>query len=132
MTSPYSDHEGLILIVDDEPLITDLFVKSISKRGYQVLAAHDGKTALEMIRHRNMDFSLVITDMTMPEMDGVALSRELELIAPSLPVLIATGHYTDIDQLKAPSNVVGIVSKPYRTSELMETIRTILNVEELP
>ena len=121
-----------ILIVDDEPLITDLFVKSISKRGYQVLAAHDGKTALEIIRNRNMDFRLVITDMTMPEMDGVALSRELELIAPSLPILIATGHYTDIDQLQAPSNVVGIVSKPYRTSELMDTIRMILNAEELP
>jgi FixJ family two-component response regulator len=70
--------------------------------------------------------------MTMPGMDGVTLSRELEQIAPSLPVLIATGHFTDIEQLNAPPNVVGIVNKPYRTSELIDTIRMILSVEELP
>jgi len=132
MTPACSDQEGMILIVDDEPLMTDLFVKAMTKRGFRVIAAHDGPTAIEIVRLRNMDLSLVITDMTMPAMDGVTLSRELEKIAPNLPVLIATGLYADVEQLQAPPNVVGIVSKPYRASELTDTIRTILSVEELP
>ena len=76
------------MIFDDEPLITDLFMKAIKKRGYQVIAAQDGETALEIVKQKKMDLSLVITDMTMPGIDGVALSRELEKIVPSLPVLM--------------------------------------------
>ncbi len=132
MTQQGTPQEGLFLIVDDEPLMTDLFVKAITKRGFQAIAAHDALTALEIVRQRTSELSLVITDMTMPGMDGVSLSWELEQIAPSLPVLIATGHFTDVEQLQAPANVVGIVNKPYRITELLDTIRTILNVEELP
>lgn len=132
MTPPFSVHEGLLLIVDDEPLMTDLFIKIISKRGFEVISANDGESALEIVRSRNSDLSLVITDMTMPGMDGVGLSRALEQIAPSLPVLIATGLDTDFGELQAPSNVVGIVTKPYQTNTLMDTIRTILSVEDLP
>lgn len=132
MTPPFSEQETLLLIVDDEPLITDLFTRAMTKRGFQVLSAVDGESALAIVKSRASDLSLVITDMTMPGMDGIALAQALEHVAPSLPVLIATGYDADISQMHPPANVVDIVQKPYQTTALFDTIRTIVSVEDLP
>lgn len=125
-------HGETLLIVDDEHLMTDLFTQSMSKRGFHVLAANDGQSALELLHAQKENVRIVITDMTMPGMDGIALSRELYSLDPELPVLIATGHDTDVQQLGVLSNVLGVVKKPYQIKALAEMIRSLLDSQSHP
>jgi DNA-binding NtrC family response regulator len=121
-----SDSGATLLIVDDEPLMTDLFRQFMSRQGFRVLTASGGKEALESVAAETVH--LVITDMTMPGMDGAALAHALFAQRPDLPVLIATGHDADAVQTGLPSNVVGIVKKPYQHKALAQQIREILGV----
>ena len=113
-----------LLIVDDEPLMTDLFREAMSRRGFRVLSAGSGADALAIVAKQAVD--LAITDMTMPGMGGVEFARALNAMASPLQVLIATGHDTDEATMQLPSNIVGILSKLYRHAALADQIRQIL------
>ena len=113
-----------LLIVDDEPLMTELFHKAMTKRGFRVLKAAGGAEALAIVPTETVD--MVITDLSMPVMDGTALAHALYALAPLLPVLIATGHDVDATQLDLPHNVIGIIRKPYQHKVLEEQIHDIL------
>ena len=118
--------EQTLLIVDDEPLMTDVFRQYMSKRGYRVLTASSGEEALRMVAAEKEALSLVITDLTMPDMDGAELARRLYALAPGLSVMIATGHDLDLAALGGPTNVVQVIRKPYQNRILAESIREIL------
>ncbi|HZP81083.1 MAG TPA: response regulator [Chthonomonadaceae bacterium] len=114
-----------LLVVDDEPLITDLFRQFMTKRGYRVLTATSGQQALATVEAEE-SIALVITDMTMPEMNGLEIANRLAQLRPRLPVLIATGHNTEDALANLPPNVVGIVQKPFQNKLLAERIHEIL------
>ena len=116
-----------LLIVDDEPLMTDLFEKFMGKRGYRVLSAASGAEALGIIDVEGDHIKLVLTDMTMPRMDGLALAAELGARLPALPVMLATGHDADMDIAADLPNVVAVVRKPYQNRMLAEQIRAVLD-----
>jgi DNA-binding response OmpR family regulator len=119
-----------LLIVDDEPLMTELFEKYMSKRGFRVLTAATGEEALQVVKREGTSIRLVITDMTMPSMDGLTLARELDKLAPTIPVMIATGHNADIESTAGLNNVVSVVRKPYRNNVLFEQIREVLTAHQ--
>lgn len=118
--------EDTLLIVDDEPLMTELFEKFMSRRGFRVLTAATGAEALQIVKREQDRVRLVITDMTMPSMDGVTLARELQKLAPYIPVMIATGLGADLETADDPPNIVCVVRKPYRNLMLLEQIREVL------
>ena len=115
-----------LLIVDDEPLMTSLFSQSMSKRGYQVLTAASGAEALEIVKREGETIRVVITDMTMPGMDGMQLAQALAQQAPQIKVLLSTGHEADNELLAQSPNIKGIVQKPYQSKVLAEKIRLLL------
>ena len=78
-----------ILVVDDEPLITNLFEASLREEGYPVEIADNGKRAMERFLHG--DFNVVITDVNMPEMDGRTLLNSLKSVRPEVIVIVITG-----------------------------------------
>jgi CheY-like chemotaxis protein len=119
--------EDTLLIVDDEPLMTELFEKFMSKRGFRVLTAASGPEALRIIEHEKDNIRLVLTDMTMPVMDGLALARELLKFVPSVPVMLATGHDADLETAGGLPNVISVVRKPYQNRDLAEQIRELLD-----
>jgi two-component system cell cycle sensor histidine kinase/response regulator CckA len=119
-----------LLIVDDEPLMTELFEKLMSKRGFAVVSAAGGEEALRMMGADDTVADLVITDMTMPQMDGLALAAELLRRYPKLPVMLATGHDADMSIAAGLPNVVSVVRKPYQHRALAETIRSFLNANQ--
>lgn len=123
---PLPPQGATLLIVDDEPMITDLFRQAMTKRQYQVKVAHSGPEALEIVDAPDAHINLVITDMTMPEMNGLLLAHELHARLPAVPVLIATGHDLDAEQMDLPPNVIEIIRKPYQMRVLAERIRQIL------
>ena len=119
-----------ILIVDDDPIILELLGISISSFGYEYSAAEDGLAALEKLKHEK--FSLVITDMMMPNMDGMQLLQHIHEKYPNLGVIVVTGYtgtfsYTDV--IKAGAS--DFISKPFNTDELEAKINRILREQKL-
>lgn len=125
---PHEAHT--LLIVDDEPLMTDVFRQYMTKRGYRVRTAASGREALESVG-TPPPADVVVTDMTMPDMDGAGMARGLLAVAPGVPVIIVTGHDLDQKTLDLPPNVVEIVRKPYQPAALAERIAEIVAGREV-
>ncbi|MDY0164483.1 response regulator [Desulfobotulus sp.] len=84
--------KGRLLIVDDEPEIRDMLYRHFRLLGYEVSTAGNGLEALAVLREKRMD--AVISDIQMPEMDGVSLLREIRRQYPMIRVIMITGHVT--------------------------------------
>ncbi|MCC7203171.1 MAG: response regulator [Nitrospirae bacterium] len=81
-----------ILVVDDDEDILDLIERHLSNRGYEVLTAYDGEQAISLLE--KLRFDLVITDLTMPKFDGMAVLKRAKEKDPNIEVVILTGHGT--------------------------------------
>ncbi|MFZ5775974.1 MAG: PAS domain S-box protein [Thermodesulfobacteriota bacterium] len=117
-----------VLLVDDEEMISIYLQKSLEKLGYRVTAMTDSQAALERFSEAPQDVDLLITDMTMPHLDGEALSRKALAIRPDLPIILCTGFSDLINEEKARS--IGIrkyLSKPVSRQELGWALREILD-----
>src|SRR5690349_16229426 len=81
-----------VLIVEDEKVLRESIAELLSEEGHNVLQAGDGKAAYEIVLDRPVD--LVLSDVRMPEMDGMALLANLQKIAPQTPVIMITAYGT--------------------------------------
>ena len=113
-----------ILVVDDEPAVTDLLAYNLQKAGYEILLAADGREALRLARQSSPD--LILLDLMLPEVDGLDVCRELRRTS-EVPVIMLTARGEEIDR------VVGLelgaddyVSKPFSMRELLARIKAVL------
>ena len=81
-----------ILVVDDDKELADNLVEFLNRMGYRAFPAYDGKEGLS--RFGNEDFQVVITDLMMPEMDGIKLLNEIRKLDNDVTVILLTGHGT--------------------------------------
>ena len=117
-----------ILYVDDEPALVGIAKQILERLGYQVTTRTSSLEALELFKAKPDRFDLVITDMTMPNMTGDKLSRELMQIRPDIPVIICTGYSERISEEKV--KVMGIrafAMKPLIMADLAKTVRNVLD-----
>ena len=84
--------DKLILVVDDDNLVNEFINETLSRAGYKVYSASSGSEALEMMDE--YDFNLVLTDVRMPEMDGITLLTQIKSINPDLVVVVITAFGT--------------------------------------
>jgi two-component system capsular synthesis sensor histidine kinase RcsC len=108
-----------ILLVDDDPTLRDLVAMVLQGEGHSVRIAPDGKDALEHFVAGQFD--LVLTDVSMPRLDGIGLAKALLDIDPSQRVMLLSGDGDGIQE-KLP-NVDGVLQKPISFSSLKQTIR---------
>jgi two-component system response regulator HydG len=119
-----------ILLVDDEPGARASLAKILTANSYQVQVANDGVTALERIESAAPD--LVLTDLHMPEMDGMELLRELKSRAPILPVILMTGFAGIESAVKAMrEGAADYLTKPLNVDELLIVIDRALEGSRL-
>jgi len=85
------DNRAQALVVEDEPLMRDLLLKALGDAGFNATGAENGREAWRRLRSPNARCDLLITDIFMPEMDGLELLREVRRERPDLPVLSITG-----------------------------------------
>jgi len=114
-----------ILIVDDEPSILHLTADVLAKEGYAVKGAGSGHDALEMVEREKFD--LLLTDVVMPDMDGLELLRRAREVDPSIAAVVMTGYGTvdiTIESLKA--GVQSFLIKPFSVQELRATTKEAL------
>jgi two-component system cell cycle sensor histidine kinase/response regulator CckA len=119
-----------ILLVDDEALIRDLGGRILTRAGYRVLTAVNGRDALEVYTTGRQDISLVILDLIMPEMGGKQCLEEILKIDTQERVLIASGYSVTGSSNEALAvGAKGFVNKPYDMRELLTTVREVLDEE---
>ena len=107
-----------VLVVDDEASIRDLLAKTLALAEYDVDLAPDGRTALE--RLRIVPYDLLITDLKMPGVDGLAVIREARRMKADIPVIIITGFSTEASAIEAVNlGVAGYLTKPFRVPRVL-------------
>jgi len=113
-----------ILVVDDEPQITRVLRTSLASQGYDIRVANDGETALEIMKDWTPD--LVITDLSMPNMDGLELCRKLR---PStrIPIIVLSVRGEERAKVQAlDAGADDYVTKPFGIEELFARVRASL------
>ena len=116
-----------LLLVDDDPDLLRLLSIRLKANGYDVTAVDNGQRALASIAATRPD--LVLTDLRMDGMDGMALFQEIQASYPGLPVIILTAHGTIPDAVAATqSGVFGYLTKPYDAEELLAQIERALTL----
>jgi CheY-like chemotaxis protein len=121
MSQPY------ILVVDDEPLVTQLIVDTLTREGYQLDTAPNGVVALEKIQHQRYD--LILSDLHMPQLNGVglylALTQQLDRLSDR--IIFITGS-TGSSQLHGFLKETGlpVLRKPFTLVELLQVVRQVL------
>jgi len=107
-----------VLVVDDEATIRDLLSKTLALAEYDVDLSPDGRSALE--RLRIIPYDLLITDLKMPGVDGLAVIREARRLKADIPVIIITGFSTEASAIEAVNlGVSGYLTKPFRVPRVL-------------
>jgi two-component system response regulator GlrR len=119
-----------ILIVDDDHDILRLIDLRLQSAGYQTVIAHNGAAALACVAMQRPD--LVITDLLMPELDGMELMLQLHRQHPTLPVIILTAHGTIPDAVAAThQGAFSFLSKPFESQVLLQQVANALQLSGL-
>ena len=117
-----------ILLVDDETALLEMTRFFLERHGYDVKSTTDPADALDLFVTNPDDFDLVITDMAMPNINGVELSQKIILIQPDMPVILCSGYSDAINAEQAiEMGIRSYVEKPVKLSVLEERIRQVLD-----
>ena len=116
-----------IMVVDDDLKIAQVFQRMLGKLGYKVTIFTDSIEAVSAFRRNPDEYDLVLTDMTMPNMTGAELSREVMALRPALPVIMTTGFSEIIDMEKAKRlGIKEFLFKPVKKEQLAGVVRKVL------
>jgi PAS domain S-box-containing protein len=123
------NRRGNILLVDDEPQIRDLAGRYLRQLGYQVrTAAHAGE-ALVFAEDPSVQIQLLVTDLVMPDMDGLELARRLSLRRPDLRVIFMTGYFPPEALRAAQEDGHPVLRKPFSLPDLGHTVAKLVDEE---
>jgi len=115
-----------ILLVDDEQTICSAIKRVFERKGHSVTTALSGKKGLEIFKKGSFD--LVLTDITMPDMDGLELISKLKKIDPQLKFIVLTGHITeDMFESAKRAGVHEVLVKPFRNEELYQAVGRVFS-----
>lgn len=110
-----------ILVADDEESVRSFVSRALALYEHEVSTAPDGGAALDLILQE--DFDLLLTDVRMPVMDGIALALNVTAKRPNLKVLLMTGYATEEQRAhNLDSLIAGIISKPFTIEQVTELV----------
>ena len=117
-----------ILVIDDDPVLRRVITLALEAAGHSVLRCENGKKAIDHLAHNHAD--LLITDILMPEMDGVETVRAARQLQPQLPILAMSGggSFDPLDYLGIASafGATAVLPKPFRTTQLVDLVAKML------
>ncbi len=125
MDAVRTDGHERVLVVEDEPAVRELMVGTLTRLGYDVRAAVDGAQAIQLVDD-GARFDVLITDVIMPNMSGVELTRALRARALDVGVVMVSGYPGDTDFLHALPPRTSFLQKPFQAAELGVHVRRVL------
>ncbi|HOA13506.1 MAG TPA: response regulator [Myxococcota bacterium] len=124
-------HEGLVLIVEDESIISSMAETMLLEAGFEVVTAENGRIGVQKFRENLDRLRLVIIDVIMPEMDGMTALKAMREISPTMPFIVASGFSFDHRRdefIRAGAR--SFLAKPFRNSELIKAVDDCLMYSE--
>jgi PAS domain S-box-containing protein len=118
---------GLVLVVDDEPIVLQIIQTILELYGYRVLTARNGEMGVQAVRDHLDELALVILDSTMPVMGGEVALGHMKALAPQLPVILTSGY--DVPQAVSrlgEHQLAGFIRKPFMFNSLLGTVKSVL------
>jgi CheY-like chemotaxis protein len=117
-----------ILLVDDDKILADIGQQMLERLGYRVTTRTSSVEALELFKAKSDQFDLVITDLTMPNMNGDKLATELITLKPTIPIIICTGFSRMMSENRVKRlGVKGLLLKPTAKTDMALTVRKVLD-----
>ena len=115
-----------ILVAEDEPSVREFVQRALAHRGHDVTTVNDGGAALEALEVQTYD--LLLTDIVMPRLDGVALALKVSKEYPDMRIVLMTGYAAERDRAHNLDALVHeVVSKPFTLSAICDTIDAALS-----
>jgi CheY-like chemotaxis protein len=116
-----------ILIADDEESMRMLVARAIGVDGHSIVTAQDGAEALEILTREHGRFDLLLSDIQMPVMDGIALALAAARDFPQLTILLMTGY---ADQRERASNLNDVITKPFSMADIRSAVADALKAKK--
>lgn len=128
MTAPAPTNRRLVLVVDDEPFMLQLVARILREQGYEVELAAHGLAARERLTRGARSPDLILTDLKMPHMDGVQLSRAVAEMHPSIPMAYMSGHGVEAQHMLPADKLADcFIAKPFAPEALLELVERCMH-----
>ena len=124
------DRKYRLLIIDDNEEILISLKSFLSKKDYEVVSASNGLDALKLIEAATEEFDLVITDLVMPNISGVAITAIIKKQNSKMPVIAITGFGEQPEALAKEVHADIVMEKPFKLDELESNILSLLKLAE--
>ncbi|MFO7768057.1 MAG: sigma-54 dependent transcriptional regulator [bacterium] len=125
-----NEREHRVLVVDDDDSFRRTLTAQLDKAGHETVEAEDGRAALEVLE--NQQFDLILTDLQMPELDGLELLAELTRRLPETPVVVISAYATVDNAIEAlRQGAYDFLTKPFEREELLTTVGKALEIQDL-
>jgi CheY-like chemotaxis protein len=112
-----------ILIAEDEEPLRDLVARALIEQGHRVMATADGTEALEALQSSDGDFDVLLADIKMPGMDGIALALAVARDFPKIPILLMTGYADQRERAAGIESLIcDVVAKPLNIAEIRSAV----------
>ena len=127
MTDTPHDLSPVVLVVDDEVMIAEIVSESLAEGGFEVIVAHDGKTAASIINDPTKKLIALVTDIRLPEgPDGWSLGETARKANPAIPVIYMSGDSAcDWPAKGVPNSIV--LAKPFAPAQVAVGVASLLN-----
>ncbi len=116
-----------ILVAEDQPAVREFVLRALEHAGHEVILASDGAEALEALHGAETPFDLLLTDIVMPVMDGIALALKVARDYPEVTVLMMTGYAAEKQRAHNLDLLIhDVVSKPFTMEEIIAKVSEAL------
>jgi two-component system cell cycle sensor histidine kinase/response regulator CckA len=115
-----------VLIIDDEEMIRSLAARILQRSGIETVGAETGAQGLGAAKSDPL-IAAAIVDMTLPDIDGLELIRQIRVARPALPCIVSTGQaFSEQDLPRDIDQPIFLLPKPYRSQELVDLVRRVV------
>lgn len=121
----YDFSKAKVLIVDDEELLREILVEAFELRGAKVDSAESGNKAFEKVK--NQSYDLILSDIRMPDGDGISLFSNLKKLDKQLPKFFVCSAFNDLTEEKIKDlGILKVFNKPFEIDAIVESVSTIM------
>ncbi|HKA79334.1 MAG TPA: response regulator [Xanthobacteraceae bacterium] len=122
-----------ILVAEDEEALRSLVVRALRQDGHEVMTANDGAEALDVLTREKGDFELLLTDIRMPVMDGIALALAAARDHPAVTILLMTGYADQRERAHGLDALIhDVITKPFSLGTMRSAVEGALRISPRP